>query len=185
MLKKVLKAVAALEARVKKTKGTRLSAGAPLLKKLQKAAVDLEGRAKQHDLAAITAREAAKNLRDLLSLSGKIEKPALTKAAKKTTAKAKRTSKPTPRAQKKAPAKSATHVQAKPTLAAAIEHVLTTRREQKADGVNASQLYVEVQQAGYQFGSDNVENRMNYLHKILRQHKARFKRAADGTIALA
>ena len=185
MLKKVLKAVAALETRVKKSAGVRLSEGAPLSKKLQKAIIDLEARAKQHELAAITAREAAKNLRDLFRLGASRKKSVATKATRKTIIKSKRASTPVPHSTKKILENPEANSKSRPTLAAAIEHVLDTRRQQKAGGVKPTQLYVEVQQAGYKFGGANVVYRMNYLHKTLRQHRARFKKADDGTIALA
>lgn len=85
----------------------------------------------------------------------------------------------------KPPIKPAIKRKAAPTLADAIQHVLKSRQDQNAGAVKARQLHGEVQQAGYRFGGNNVENQMNYLHKTLRQHASRFKRGADGTIALA
>ena len=217
MLKKVLKAVAVLQVRATKNANAGLVDGTPMSKKLRKAILDLEGRAKEHDFAAGMAREAALHLRDLLKVGAPTAKSATTKppttvnqpatkakvvAVKKAAAKpnAKTMGKPALKppttvnppttkakvvAVKKAAAKPKAKTRGKPTLAAAIAHVLETRRHESAGGVKASQLYAEVQQAGYQFGGSNVENRMNYLHKTLRQHKTRFKRAVDGTIALA
>ena len=58
MLKKVLKAIAKLEARAKKSDAAQLSVGTSLSTQLRNAVVDLEGRAQAHDAAAAAARQA-------------------------------------------------------------------------------------------------------------------------------
>ncbi len=217
MLKKVFKAVAELKARANKRGVAELDAGSSLYKKIRRTIDDLEGRAKEHDLAAGTAREAAQQLRKLLAVGAPTTKAITVPPLKKTTpvAKAKPAAPPsmknpapqakpvkkavpakkasappkaipiaTPKASPSVPAKSTTKSNARPTLAEAVQHVLKTRRDANAGGVNARQLYAEVQQAGYQFGGNNVENRMNYLHKTLRQNSTRFKRTADGSVTL-
>jgi type II secretory pathway component HofQ len=217
MLKKVLKAVAKLQAKAKTNGAASLDAGSSLTKKLRTAIADLDARAKDHDFAAELARDAARQLRQLLAVNATkvvAPKPALVKpVAKAQPAKLPRTVKPksktapvkeagpvkkagstsTPAAtapkalttKAKPPIKPAIKRKAAPTLADAIQHVLKSRQGQNAGAVKARQLHGEVQQAGYRFGGNNVENQMNYLHKTLRQHATRFKRAADGTIALA
>ena len=211
MLKKVLKAVAKLQARAKTNGAASLDAGSSLTKKLRTAIADLDARAKDHDFAAELARDAARQLRQLLAVNAtKVvtpKPPAVKPAAKAQPAKLPRTVKPksktapvkkagststsastAPKAlttKAKPPIKPAIKRKAAPTLADAIQHVLKSRQDQNAGAVKARQLHGEVQQAGYRFGGNNVENQMNYLHKTLRQHATRFKRAADGTIALA
>jgi hypothetical protein len=119
----------------------------------------------------------------------KADKAATAPSAKKRVAKVKPTpvkaSPASPKTLAKVPAKTGAKPQAKGTLAATIQHVLETRQRANAGGVKARQLYEEVQQAGYQFGGNSVGNSMNYLRKTLRQHRGRFKRAADGTLSLA
>ena len=212
MLKKVLKAVAKLNARATTAGAASLDAGSSLTKKLRSAIADLDARAKNHDVAADLARDAARRLRLLLAVEATkvaAPKPASVKpAAKAKPAKLPRAVKPTPKAAPKAgpiknaissptpattattakskpPTKSVTKSKTAPTLADAIQHVLKSRQDQNAGAVKARQLHSEVQQAGYRFGGNNIENQLNYLHKTLRQHATRFKRAADGTIALA
>ncbi len=214
MLKKALKAVAKLQAKASSAGSS--DASSSLTKKLRAAIVDLDTRAKDHDTAAESARNAVRQLRQLLAVdTPKVAapKPASAKpVAKAKPAKLPRTvkpkAKPTP-VKKAAPVKkvtststSATKVptapiakaktltkpaaksKTDPTLADAILHVLKSRQDQNAGAVKARQLHTEVKQAGYRFAGDNVENQMNYLHKTLRKHAARFKRGADGTIAL-
>ena len=92
MLKKVLKAIATLEARAKKSDATQLAAGSSLSKKLRNAINDLEGRAEEHDFAATIARDAAQQLCQLLKVGAPIAKVAATASApfaKKPLAKAK------------------------------------------------------------------------------------------------
>ena len=194
MLKKVLKAIAKLEARAKKSDAAQLSVGTSLSTQLRNAVVDLEGRAKEHDAASAAARQAAQRLRDQLRINTPLNppsKPATPPAVEKPAPKAKPLQKPikkpaaTPKAVTKAPATPATQSTASPTLAEAIEHVLKTRRDAHAGSVMARQLHAEVQQAGYRFGGNKVENQMNYLHKTLRQNSTRFKRAADGGLSIA
>lgn len=209
MLKKVLKAVAKLNARATTAGAASLDAGSSLTKKLRSAIADLDARAKDHDVAADLARDAARQLRQLLAVDATkvaAPKPASVKpAAKAKPASLPRPVKPTTKAAPKAgpvrkaiskstpattakaklPAKSATTSKSAPTLADAIQHVLKSRQDQNAGAVKARQLHSEVQQAGYRFGGNIIENQLNYLHKTLRQHATRFTRAADGTIALA
>ena len=204
-----LKAVATLQAQAKNSGATQLSADSSLSKKLRNAIADLETRAKDHDVAADLARDAARQLRQLMSVGRTNDtpsKPVTTKPATKAkpaklprTVKAKTaapkkvspvkkavaTSTPVPTAKAKSPAKARVRSKGAPTLADAIHHVLKSRQDQNAGGAKAKQLHAEVLQAGYRFGGNNVENQMNYLHKTLRQHAARFKRGADGIIALA
>ena len=209
MLKKVLKAVAKLQA--KASGAGSLDTGTSLTKKLRSAIADLETRAKDHDLAAELARDAARQLRQLLAVD--TPKPPLVEPVAKAqpaklprTVKSKSKTAPVKRAspvkkaistststsavpkapttKAKPPTKPAIKRKAALTLADAIQHVLKSRQEQNAGAVKARQLHSEIQQAGYRFGGNNVENQMNYLHKTLRQHAARFKRGADGTIAL-
>ena len=193
MLKKVFKAIAKLEARAKKSDAAQLSVGTSLSTQLRNAVVDLEGRAQAHDAAAAAARQAAQRLRDQLRIDTPVNppsKPATPPAVEKP---APRMEKPAPKAtpvQKAVPIKKpaatpATKSTASPTLAEAIEHVLKTRRDAHAGSVMARQLHAEVQQAGYRFGGNKVENQMNYLHKTLRQNSTRFKRAADGGLSIA
>lgn len=209
MLKKVLKGVAKLQAQAKNSDATTLSADSSLTEKLRNAIADLETRAKDHDFAADLARDAARQLRQLMSV-GKVNDTPPKPVAKKPAAKAKpaklprtvkaktvvpkkatpakkaiSTSAPAPTAKAKSPTKVTAQSKGAPTLADAIHHVLKSRQDQNAGGAKAKQLHVEVLQAGYRFGGNNVENQMNYLHKTLRQHAGRFKRGADGTIALA
>ena len=73
----------------------------------------------------------------------------------------------------------------KPTLATAILHVLETRQREKAGGVKATQLYDEIQQAGFRFVGTNQKNNTTYLYKILRQNKASIKHSAGGQFSLA
>lgn len=196
MLKKVLKAIAKLEARAKKSDAAQLSVGTSLSTQLRNAVVDLEGRAQAHDAVAAAARQAAQRLRDQLRIDTPLNppsKPAIPPAVEKPAPKAKPVHKTvsikkptaTPKAVTKAPATPATQSKASPTLAEAIEHVLKTRRDAHAGSVMARQLHTEVQQAGYRFGGNKVENQMNYLHKTLRQNSTRFKRAADGGLSIA
>ena len=203
MLKKVFKAIAKLEARAKKSDAAQLSVGTSLSTQLRNAVVDLEGRAQAHDAVAAAARQAAQRLRDQLRIDMPVNppsKPATPPAVEKP---APRMEKPAPKAKPvhkavpikkpaappkavtKAPATPATQSTASPTLAEAIEHVLKTRRDAHAGSVMARQLHAEVQQAGYRFGGNKVENQMNYLHKTLRQNSTRFKRAADGGLSIA
>ena len=189
MLKKVFKAIAKLEARAKKSDAAQLSVGTSLSTQLRNAVVDLEGRAQAHDAVAAAARQAAQRLRDQLRIDTPVNppsKPATPPAVEKP---APRMEKPAPKAtpvQKAVPIKKpATQSTASPTLAEAIEHVLKTRRDAHAGSVMARQLHAEVQQAGYRFGGNKVENQMNYLHKTLRQNSTRFKRAADGGLSIA
>ena len=209
MLKKVLKAVAKLQARAKSSDAASLNAGSTLAKKVRTAIAELDTRAKDHDVAAELARDAARQLRQLLAVDAtKVLAPtpgSVKPAAKAKPAKLPRTIKPVTKAVPKArpvkkavatltsattakakkPTKPATKRKATPTLADAIQHVLKSRQDQNAGAAKARQLHTEVQQAGYRFGGNNVENQMNYLHKTLRQHASRFKRGADGTIAMA
>lgn len=203
MLRKVMKAIAKLEARSKQSSPSDRAVGTSLSKKLRTSIADLDGRAKEHDLAASAVREAAQRLRGLLQTDASAKRPITPVAiAKKPATKTPPMKKPTPApkpsapVQKKAPApKAATKRPAPasaaaksktgPTLADAIHHVLKSRHDQKSGGATARQLLAEVQQAGYQFGGDNVENRLNYLHKTLRQNSNRINRDAAGLIHLA
>jgi FtsZ-interacting cell division protein ZipA len=204
MLRKVMKAIAKLEARAKQTAPNERTVGTSLSKKLRATITDLDSRAKEHDLAASAVREAAQRLRGLLQTdatanrpSTPVATPAVKKPATKTPVVKKATppAKPSAPVQKKtpapkaatrrpAPASAAAKSKTGPTLADAIHHVLKSRHDQNSGGATARQLLVEVQQAGYQFGGQNVENRLNYLHKTLRQNSNRIKRDAAGLISL-
>jgi FtsZ-interacting cell division protein ZipA len=150
---------------------------------LRQSIAELEARAKQYESAAAQSRQAAKHLRDLLQ----IEAPATrTSQSTKTPAKKKPTGKISkPVAAKKSKAKRPAKSNGKPTLAMAIRHVLATRQREKSGGVKATQLYEEIQQAGYRFGGTNQKNNMTYLYKTLRQNKADIKHSADGLFSLA
>ena len=193
MLKKVLKAIAKLEARAKKSDAAQLSVGTSLSTQLRNAVVDLEGRAQAHDAVAAAARQAAQRLRDQLRIDTPVNPPSKPTTPPAVEKPASRMEKPAPKTKpvqkavpiKKPAATPATKSTASPTLAEAIEHVLKTRREAHAGSVMARQLHAEVQQAGYRFGGNKVENQMNYLHKTLRQNSTRFKRDADGGLSIA
>lgn len=205
MLRKVIKAVAKLEARAKQTAPNERTISTSLSKKLRAKIADLDSRAKEHDLAASAVRKAAQRLRWLLQTDAPAKRPSTpvaTSAAKKPAIKTTPMKKPTPApkpsapVQKKtpspkaatkrpAPASAAAKSKTGPTLADAIHHVLKSRHDQKSGGATARQLLAEVQQAGYQFVGDNVENRLNYLHKTLRQNSNRINRDAAGLIHLA
>jgi hypothetical protein len=150
---------------------------------LRQSISELDARAKQYESAAAQSRQAAQQLRALLQ----IEAPATrTGQAIKTPTKKKPVAKVSkPIAVKKGKAKRAAKSNGKPTLAAAIRHVLATRQREKAGGVKASQLYEEIQQAGYRFGGTNQKNNMTYLYKTLRQNKTDIKHSADGLFSLA
>jgi hypothetical protein len=149
---------------------------------LRQSIAELEVRAKQYESAAAQSREAAQQLRALLQLeapatrtSKVIKTPATKKPAKKVNK---------PVAAKKAKNKSTAKSNGKPTLATAIRHVLETRQREKAGGVKATQLYDEIQQAGYRFGGNNRKNNMTYLYKTLRQNKADIRHSADGLFSV-
>ena len=205
MLRKVIKAVAKLEARAKQTAPNERTISTSLSKKLRARIADLDSRAKEHDLAASAVRKAAQRLRWLLQTDAPANRsstPVATPAAKKPAIKTTPLKKPTqapkpsapvqkktlsPKAATKRPALASAAAKSKnaPTLADAIHHVLKSRHDQKSGGATARQLLAEVQQAGYQFVGDNVENRLNYLHKTLRQNSNRINRDAAGLIHLA
>ncbi len=150
---------------------------------LRQSIAELETRAKQYESAAAQSRQAAKQLRDLLQIetpTARTGQPIKTPTKKKPEAKVGK-----PVAAKKNKAKRAARSNGKPTLAAAIRHVLATRQREKSGGVKASQLYEEIQQAGYRFGGPNQKNNMTYLYKTLRQNKADIKHSADGLFSLA
>ena len=191
MLRKVMKAIAKLEARAKQTAPNERTVGTSLSKKLRATITDLDSRAKEHDLAASAVREAAQRLRGMLQTDATANRPSTpvaTPTAKKPATKPPAVKKPTPApkaaTRRPAPPSAAAKSKTGPTLADAIHHVLKSRHDQNSGGATARQLLVEVQQAGYQFGGQNVENRLNYLHKTLRQNSNRIKRDAAGLISL-
>ena len=152
---------------------------------LRQSITELEARAKQYDAAAAQSRQAAQQLRDLLAFDSSADAPAKPSSAPTaktpaTQSKAKIKTKPVVRAKRKAKAAKP----GKPTLLSAITHVLQARREQKAGGVRASQLYDEIHDAGYRFQGTNQKNNMTYLYKILRQNRTRIAQAEDGTFSL-
>jgi hypothetical protein len=154
---------------------------------LRQSITELEARAKQYEAAALQSRQAAQQLRALLQRDAPVSRSTQTTKAtapKKSTAKAS-----SPKTATKTKAKPATKRAAKsngkPTLATAIHHVLETRQREKAGGVKATQLYDEIQQAGYRFAGTNQKNNMTYLYKILRKNKAGIKHSADGLFSLA
>lgn len=147
---------------------------------------ELETRAKQYESAAVKSRQAAQHLRDLLQLdasTGSSGQPSTPPTARKPVTKAK-PNKPNKKVAPVKKAKTATPANGKPTLAAAIAHVLETRHREKAGGVKATQLYEEIHDAGYRFSGTNKKNNMTYLYKILRQNKSRFQHADDGMFSL-
>ena len=139
---------------------------------LRQSITELEVRAKQYESAAAQARQAAEQLRALLLLEAPTTKKPIAKVSK-------------PTAPKKTKKKRSARSNGKPTLAAAIRHVLETRQREKSGGVKASRLYDEIQQAGYRFGGTNQKNNMTYLYKTLRQNQADIKHSADGLFSLA
>ena len=152
---------------------------------------ELETRAKQYEVAAAKSRQASQQLRELLQLdapAGSSVKVSAPPAAKKPTSKAKPKQKLAPvkktKSSAKPKAKPVAKSTGKPTLAAAVAHVLDTRLREKAGGVKASQLYEEIHDAGYRFSGNNKKNNMTYLYKILRQNKSRFAHADDGLFSL-
>lgn len=150
---------------------------------LRQSIAELEARAKQYESAAAQSREAAKQLRDLLQMEAPAVRPSQTSKTPTKKKPVANISKPIAAKQSKTkrPAKSSV----KPTLAAAVRHVLQTRQREKSGGVKASQLYEEIQQAGYRFGGTNQKYNMTYLYKTLRQNKADIKHSADGLFSLA
>ena len=151
---------------------------------------ELDTRAKQYEVAAAKSRRAAQQLRELLQLdapTGSSVKVSAPPAAKKPTSQAKPQPKAAPvkkvKSRAKPKAKPAARSTGKPTLAAAIAHVLETRQQKSAGGVKATQLYEEIHDAGYRFSGANKKNNMTYLYKILRQNKSRFVNA-DGLFSL-
>ena len=150
---------------------------------LRQSITELEARAKQYEAAATQSRQVAQQLRDLLASepsTGSSVKPTAVPAAKKPMTGAKAKAKPVKKAQSKAKAAKA----GKPTLISAITHVLQTRRDQKAGGVKAVQLYDEIHDAGFQFQGDNKKNNMTYLYKVLRQNRTRIAHTDDGLFSL-
>jgi hypothetical protein len=150
---------------------------------LRQSIAELEVRAKQYESAAAQSRQAAQQLRALLLIetpATRAGQPIKEPVTKKSTAKVSR-----PAAPKKIKSKRSAKSNGKPTLAAAIRHVLETRQREKSGGVKASQLYGEIQQAGYRFGGTNQKNNMTYLYKTLRLNKANIKHSADGLFSLA
>ena len=162
---------------------------------LRQAIAELETRAKQYEVDAVKSRQAAQQLRELLQLDtpvGSSVKASAPPAAKKPSSQAKPQPKAAPvkkiksraKPKAKAKAKPAAQSSGKPTLAAAIAHVLETRQQKDAGGVKATQLYEEIHDAGYRFSGTNKKNNMTYLYKILRQNKSRFAHADDGLFSL-
>lgn len=152
---------------------------------------ELEARAKQYEVAAAKSRQAAQQLRELLQLdapAGSSVKVSAPPAAQKPTSQATPKQKSTPvkkaKASAKPKAKPVAKSTGKPTLAAAIAHVLETRQQKNAGGVKATQLYEEIHDAGYRFSGTNKKNNMTYLYKILRQNKSRFAPSGDGLFSL-
>ena len=149
---------------------------------LRQSIAELEVRAKQYESAAAKSREAAQQLRALLQLETLATRASQTAKTPTTKKPAKKISKPI--TAKKGKNKSTAKSNGKPTLAAAIRHVLETRQREKVGGVKATQLYDEIQQAGYRFGGTNQKNNMTYLYKTLRQNKAEIRHSADGLFSL-
>jgi hypothetical protein len=159
---------------------------------LRQAIAELETRAKQYEIGAAKSRQAAQQLRELLQLdgpTGSSVKASAPPAAKKPSSQAKPQPKAAPvkkaksSAKPKAKAKPAAKSSGKPTLAAAIAHVLETRQQKDAGGVKATQLYEEIHDAGYRFSGTNKKNNMTYLYKILRQNKSLYANA-EGLFSL-
>ncbi len=182
MLKKSLNAAIKLEARAAKVGNKSLQGKSKLADKIRALQIDLESRAKEHDEAAKQARAAAKRLGELVN--SKVAKVAPKKAASTTPKKA--AGKPKTKTPKiKASQKVARRpVKEGPTLARAIEKVLSANQAKKSNGITARQLRTEVEKVGYVFAGAKLENQMNYLHKVLRSFGARIKRAANGNVSL-
>ena len=154
---------------------------------LRQSITELEARAKQYEAAAAQSRQAAQQLRALLQLDAPISRNAPTPKAtapKKSVTKASQP-KTTKKTKGKPINKRVAKSTGKPTLATAIQHVLETRQREKAGGVKATQLYDEIQQAGYRFGGTNQKNNMTYMYKTLRKNEAGIKHSSDGLFSLA
>ena len=158
---------------------------------IRQAISELETRAKQYEVGAVKSRQAAQQLRELLQLdapTGSSVKVSAPPAAKKPSSQAKPQPKAAPVKKAKSRAKPKSKPVAKstgkPTLAAAIAHVLEKRQQKNAGGVKATQLYEEIHDAGYRFSGANKKNNMTYLYKILRQNKSRFAPSGDGLFSL-
>lgn len=149
---------------------------------------ELEASATRYEKAAAQARQVAAQLRGLLSVDAP-EAPTVTvrrgrkPGPKKGAAKAV----PKQKAAKAAPRKGTAKTRSGkdgPSLHKALLGVLGARREAKAGGASARELFAEVQKAGYRFNSDSAANNMHYLRKVLRLNKQHFKRA-KGVYSLA
>jgi hypothetical protein len=171
-------------------KGHPLQEAPSMSQTIRQTIAELETRAKQYEVGAAKSRQAAQQLRELLQLdgpTGSSVKASAPPAAKKPSSQAKPQPKAAPVKKTKSSAKPKTKSVAKssgkPTLKAAIAHVLETRQQKDAGGVKATQLYEEIHDAGYRFSGTNKKNNMTYLYKILRQNKSRFANA-EGLFSL-
>lgn len=184
MLKKSLNAATKLEARATKVGKTSLLEKSKLVEKIRALRKDLENRAKEHDAAAAQARTAAQRLNKLLEV--KIAKAEKKKAApskpKKSAIKPKAKVKTSNG--KSAATASSRNAKDGPSLAQAIEKVLSPSQGKKNAGITGRQLRTEVEKVGYKFTGDNLQNQMNYLNKVIRSFGTRIKRVADGTLSM-
>ena len=106
MLRKVMKTIAKLEARAKQSSPSDRAVGTSLSKKLRTSIANLDGRAKEHDLAASAVRQAAQRLRGLLQTDASAKRPSTpvaTPTAKKPATKTPPMKNPTPAAKPSAP----------------------------------------------------------------------------------
>ena len=125
--------------------------------------------------------------KDALPVSASIQKsPTTAKPVARTEAPAKKAAAPAKPAVKPTTKERAKPTTGKPvlTLKEALRYVLKHHREAKTGPVKGSQLYADIQTAGYKFGSSNRDNNLNYLHKQLRTDSA-FKKIGDAGYVLA
>ena len=184
MLKKSLNAAIKLEARATQAGKTPLQEKSKLAEKIQALRKGLESRAKEHDTAAAQARAAAQRLSKLLEAqvahaAKKKASPPPKKSAGKSQSKVKPSNGKTTSAVSRRATKDG------PSLAQAIEKILSSNQGKKPAGMTARQLRTEVEKVGYKFTGDKLGNQMNYLHKVLRSFGARIKRADDGTVSMS
>jgi hypothetical protein len=145
---------------------------------IRQAIGELQSQLKFHQDTATRLTRAIENLRDLVDIDKGAEP-----AKPKPVTKRKRRKLSASKAKPKASAAKGKKEGKRPTLARALRHVLEEHRKAKTRGVNAKQLFDEIQTAGFRFGGTNHENNMNYLYKTLRRNNA-FKRTGDGLYGL-
>jgi hypothetical protein len=146
---------------------------------IQRTIVELEAQANRHDSAAARVRQIITQLRALPG-SPTAAAPPANKAPAPTR---RRKAKATP-ATRKTPRAAASTKRAKPTLATALQYVLSEHHKGNGGGATSAQLYAEIGKAGYRFTSKNTANNRHYLYNTLRTNQL-FKRQNDGRYVLA